>query len=922
MVRKVAGLATALVLASSLAGASASVAEAEWRTTHGGWASGSLEYVKTVPFEAASGIDSVLHGNYLYATSWRSFSIYDVSDPLNPELLSQIPSPGHLINENPQTDGKILLLSNDNINRRLEIWDVEDKRNPEKIGEYPEPSGMNNHFWTCVMDCRYAYGGMGSILDLSDPTDPRLIGMWTDVKRPRAFHSIQEVAPGRVLTGSDPILYLDARQEPASPTLLAELKPKTTTPDRPYVIIGPAATSLPARMAWPMEAKDRHVLVTMETPFSGECDSDSGTFLSYDSEGWDEPGFGGFELVDEYEVTGNDLPSQGSSPVNAFGCGAYGLQAAPSFGTNRLVATTWFEHGTRLLRVGHDGKLTEVGGFVAQAGNAVRPLWRTDDILYVTDFNRGIDILRVTDNDRRYRTFPYAQPGGDLDGDGADDVLTSEDVARTEVPGAFTNFDHRVAARRGLDGASIWQRPDRAETLLAAKVGPQAQPGALVVDGLRTFTGGGGGISSGAAFGERAETRDLVLTAVGGDGATIWSRVFASGAFAGAAVADEEEGRRQAVVAERFPTFAGLVQATPSDAMDVLVSVLTRRETPDRIETRHEVSVVDGATGQVARSFDLETEGARSAVHAAPDLDGDGLDDVLILRDPTPGGITARRTDGTIIWTNPSDIVPFDVAVEDLGDVTDDGLRDLAVRGSGDVFDESPPRVTVLDGSDGSVLFSTQAHTIVMVGELGQDGPLGLLAQRVVESPQRGVSYRLFSPDGEQLAESLVPVADGTSISLLARAGDLDGDGVTDAGHRVVLPDVGTTDDGTFLSGRTLEPIFASGAGLPLRASLDGEGDDLVRVERSSASSFAVVAQDGSTGAALWSVTVEADERYTGQGRVSVERADVTGDGAPDVVLSIETSRVVPGTTGGSSNESIIQSWVLRGSDGRVLWSA
>ena len=914
-----------LLLLATVPMASGAATEEAWEATPGGWVSGDLTYLGTIPFEAGTGIDAVRHGDYLYTTTWRSFSIYDVSDPLAPELLSQTPVPAGLINESPQTDGSILLISNDNVNRTLDIYDVTDKRAPALLAKYTDPA--NNHMWTCVLDCRYAYGARGSILDLADPSQPTRVGDWTNVRRPTAYHAITEVAPGLVMVGSTPVLYFDARQDPSEPTLLTELKPKTTNPGRPYLVIGPAPTSLPARTAWPLAGESRHLLITMETPFSGECNEHSGTFLSYDTQGWDQEGFEGFTLADEYAVTGNGLPSDGSAPVNVVGCGAYGLDVHPWYEQNGLAATTWFEHGTRVLRVDAEGRFHEVGGFVGAGGNAVRPLWLTNDILYVVDLQRGIDILRVSSEDRRHRAFPYATPAGDLDGDGHPDVLTAESIAERESAEAgIVSFRYRVTARRGSEGGLLWELPLRADELHAARLGPQATHGALLVNGERTSTMGGGGSSS-QGFGDRVELRGLNLTAVDGEGAELWERVFDAGVFAGVAVADEEEGRRQASVVERFPTFGGLVQATPSAASDVLVSTLTRRETPAGLTSSIDVSIVDGATGANAGSFTVQTEGTRSAVHPAGDLDGDGLDDVLVLRDPTEGGLTARRaSDGAVIWSNPADIVPFEVSIRDLGDVTGDGISEIAVSGSGDVFDGSPPRVTVLDGAGGEVLLSTIAGAVSVAGVVDEEGTIGIMTQRVIEEPERGVLYRLHSPEGETLLETVVPVpqveGQSTSVQLTADAGDLDGDGVRDAGHRRVFSTqaAGTTSEGTMVSGATLTPLQGGDAGLPLHASLDGAGDELVRVARSAPGELTVTATDGS-GAAIWSRAVRADERYGRQGRISVAAAgDVDGDGIPDVLLSVETSRVVPGRTGGSHDESIVQSWVLTGVNGRVLW--
>ncbi len=388
------GMAVAVLLAIVPVVEGANGADA-WRATPGGWASGDLEYVRTVPFEAGTAIDAVLHETYLYTTTWRSFSIYDVSQPLEPRLVSQTPAPAQLINENPETNGSILLLSNDNVGRTLDVYDVSNKAAPRKIGSYADP--LRNHMWECVLDCRYAYGATGTILGLSDPAKPVKVGDWTATRKPEAFHAIEEVAPGLVMTGSNPMLLLDARSDPANPTLLRELALTTARPPKPYLIIGGNPTTVPARLAWPNQTQSRHLLVTMESPFSGDCAEHSGGILSFDTKGWKKKrGFKGFIRIDEYKMTDNGMPNEGSAPVNFFGCTAYGLDVTPSYATNGLVATAWFEHGTRVLRVGADGRFTEVGGFVAHAGNAARPVWRTDDVLYVVDFERGIDVLRVT----------------------------------------------------------------------------------------------------------------------------------------------------------------------------------------------------------------------------------------------------------------------------------------------------------------------------------------------------------------------------------------------------------------------------------------------------------------------------------------------------------------------------------------------
>ena len=81
--RRLAGL-LALVVPLSLTPASAGPGEY-------GVTSDDVEHVAFVPFEIGTATGAKVVGKYLYVTSWKSFSIYDVSDPLEPELLAQEP---------------------------------------------------------------------------------------------------------------------------------------------------------------------------------------------------------------------------------------------------------------------------------------------------------------------------------------------------------------------------------------------------------------------------------------------------------------------------------------------------------------------------------------------------------------------------------------------------------------------------------------------------------------------------------------------------------------------------------------------------------------------------------------------------------------------------------------------------------------
>ena len=88
--------------------------------TDTGFMSSNVTHVGTVPFEAA-GLPSGarLVGKYLYVAGARSLSIYDVSDPVAPQLESLTPIDVSFPNEDVDTNGKVLLMTSETIGKKL-----------------------------------------------------------------------------------------------------------------------------------------------------------------------------------------------------------------------------------------------------------------------------------------------------------------------------------------------------------------------------------------------------------------------------------------------------------------------------------------------------------------------------------------------------------------------------------------------------------------------------------------------------------------------------------------------------------------------------------------------------------------------------------------------------------------------------------
>jgi hypothetical protein len=73
----------------------------------------------------------------------------------------------------------------------------------------------------------------------------------------------------------------------------------------------------------------------------------------------------------------------------------------------------WYDHGTRFLEVKPTGKIEQVGYFLPYAGESSSTYWANDEIVYVADYSRGLDILRWTG-----KTYVPAATGGDGGGGG------------------------------------------------------------------------------------------------------------------------------------------------------------------------------------------------------------------------------------------------------------------------------------------------------------------------------------------------------------------------------------------------------------------------------------------------------------------------------------------------------------------------
>jgi hypothetical protein len=343
----------------------------------GGISSDQVEWVKHVPFTGPSGSGGRLVGKYFYALDQNKLTIYDTTDPLNPTPVGFLPNPHEPIftREDIDTNGKILLLpSYDLAPGPLQIIDVEDKTNPQPIAEI---AGGSEHTFSCVLDCKYAWGSEGTIYDLRDPANPKEAGNWGEGMPTSNAHDVTEVAPGLVLTSTQPIMFLDARKNPTKPKLLA----LGASPDGRFVHTG----------VWPRAGKDKFLLMAGETNFKVRCNETNGAFMTWDASKWKKTHT--FSMIDEYRMV-NGTYTDGNPAANGIGCSSHWHENHPAFNNGGLVAAAFFEHGTRFIDISAKGKIKEVGYFMPHAGSTGAVYWRTPEILYAVDYTRGIDVLK------------------------------------------------------------------------------------------------------------------------------------------------------------------------------------------------------------------------------------------------------------------------------------------------------------------------------------------------------------------------------------------------------------------------------------------------------------------------------------------------------------------------------------------------
>jgi hypothetical protein len=542
----------------------------------------------------------------------------------------------------------------------------------------------------------------------------------------------------------------------------------------------------------------------------------------------------------------------------------------------------------------------------------------------------------------------------DLDGDGRRDLL----VARVSP-----NHDRTtLAGVRGVNGKELWKFTEQGDGIpVPSRVGRPARPGAVLIwDEFQTF--GGAPVS--------VSRQNLILRAVSGRGAVLWNRTFL-GALASV---DGPCLELCAGFASEHLVLAGPVFDANRDGSDDIVVVSFAR--PQVLEL---VSGSDGATLYRNVIVDPPLKG----VVPIGDFSGDGAADYILLSypptllfGPSTVRLSVRRgTDGEELWSaeGPWDCETGGVgypggceaALVPLGDMTGDGRPELAA-GGGEYASSS---ITILDGATGARLWTRPtAGRVIPVGDLDGDNLADVVLQSQAfdqEDCKRThlcgpksmvIRYEAFNGRGQRLysrsqtvrARCIVDYNCSlvrSSHPLLGTRGDLNGDGIPDAGHYVVAwhwkrspptgaPDVEILDAGV-VSGRTGARLwsmkdFAPGNPVKTEASWDTlrplSADQQILAPIGDAHarpSYLLTLVDSSRyvwvfahgpkgGPRLWTTRLKIGNkdyeddlvpiftmRSPGVSLPLIPSGDITGDRRPEVVLNLQSrSLILDGATG------------------------
>lgn len=390
-------------------------------------ATDNVDYLGRFPEHSGTAGGSVgADGDLFYLTDPRGVYVYDISAPESPELLGSIAlfqtstgTGAALAQEDPDTNGEILLVDASPTpfgEVALQVVDVSDPANLSVLSTID----VADHTWTCVSTtagagavngCAYAYGRTGHIVDLTDPAAPVLLDdTWRaavgygDRSNSPYTHDLTEIRPGLVMSAGSDAILMDT-SDPAVPVRLAAIEQGNP---RRFSSLGYHSVE------WANGGTDPYVVLGTEIAPDGatnlagsDCQGEESVIETWDAsavvtalkayDAGEAMDLGGatFTRVDAYDAGGRGIFLDGAAPAHLLYC-AHWMELHPEFDGGGLMAVSYYDRGTRFVDVAQNGTMTEVGWIVPAEGYSGSAQWITDEVVYIMDYRRGLEVVRLT----------------------------------------------------------------------------------------------------------------------------------------------------------------------------------------------------------------------------------------------------------------------------------------------------------------------------------------------------------------------------------------------------------------------------------------------------------------------------------------------------------------------------------------------
>ncbi len=381
----------------------------------GGFTSDNVSWVAHLPGteQGVSGrVIKVGEQTRFYTTGAKGLFIFDVTSPASPKQLGFLALP-HVQNEDVSVsaDGSRVVIGADGgllvplmLGTGIHVIDTSNPTAPKKVGFHAD----SNHTASCADPaCNFVYGSSGNTYDLTDPAAPKKVTPgWKDfiassasnkvVKLTQGAHDLSMDDSGLVSADTVPRVILDPRTDPTRPQVVT-----TGAVPASKRLAYQHNSERPDALAWtprdPLSPdyndatlRPGEMLIgNGETNLQARCNgSTNGPIATWDMRNFDQGGTMAPLEVFRPMVNGNYMDS--NPAINALGCSGHYFDER-----NGILAAAWFEHGVRFISVDKtNGKLQEVGWWQPVVTSAGAAYWIDDEYVYVTDYVRGVDILK------------------------------------------------------------------------------------------------------------------------------------------------------------------------------------------------------------------------------------------------------------------------------------------------------------------------------------------------------------------------------------------------------------------------------------------------------------------------------------------------------------------------------------------------